>query len=167
MTISAHQISVVPFKAGLKNLDAILGKAKSWVETKKLDPNALLQARLAPDMFHLLRQVQAVTDQSRNCARLAGMEPPKYDNTEATFDELKARIAKSIAFLDTVTAEKTAGAEDRTIDVPFGPQKVQMKGIDYLQGLVVPNYYFHLTAAYTILRHNGLEIGKRDFLGMR
>ena len=167
MTISAHQISVVPFKAGLKSLDAILDKAKAWAETKKIDPNALLHARLAPDMFHLLRQVQAVTDQSRNCARLAGLEPPKYDNSEASFDELKARIAKTVAFLDTVTAEKTTGAEDKTIDVPFGPQTIQMKGIDYLQRLVVPNYYFHLTAAYTILRHNGLEIGKRDFLGMR
>ena len=167
MTITAHQISVVPFKAGLKSLDAILDKAKAWAETKKIDPNALLQARLAPDMFNLARQVQAVTDQSRNCARLAGLEPPKYDNTETTFDELKARIAKSIAFLDTITADKTAGAEDKTIDVPLGPQTVQMKGIDYLQRLVVPNYFFHLTAAYTILRHNGLEIGKRDFLGMR
>jgi hypothetical protein len=167
MTISAHQISVVPFKAGLKSLDAILDKAKAWAETKKIDPNALLHARLAPDMFHLLRQVQAVTDQSRNCARLAGLEPPKYDNTETSFDELKARIGKTVAFLDTVTAEKTSGAEDKTIDVPLGPQTVQMKGIDYLQRLVVPNYYFHLTAAYTILRHNGLEIGKRDFLGMR
>ena len=167
MAISVHQISVVPFKAGLKSLDAILDKAKAWAETKKIDPNALLHARLAPDMFHLLRQVQAVTDQSRNCARLAGLDPPKYDNSETTFDELKARIAKTVAFLDTVTSEKTSGAEDKTIDVPFGPQTVQMKGIDYLQRLVVPNYYFHLTAAYTILRHNGLEIGKRDFLGMR
>ena len=95
MTITAHQISVVPFKAGLKSLDAILDKAKAWAETKKIDPNALLQARLAPDMFNLARQVQAVTDQSRNCARLAGLEPPKYDNNETTFDELKARIAKS------------------------------------------------------------------------
>ena len=167
MTITAHQISVVPFKAGLKSLDANLDKAKAWAETKKIDPNALLLARLAPDMFHLTRHVQAVTDQSRNCARLAGLEPSKYENSETTFDELKARIAKSIAFLDTITPEKTAGAEDRTIDVPLGAQTVPMKGIDYLQRLVVPNYFFHLTAAYTILRHNGLEIGKRDFLGMR
>ena len=167
MTISIHQISVTPFKAGLTSLDSILDKAKSWAETKKIDPNALLQARLAPDMFTLIRQVQAVTDQSRNVARLAGLEPPKYDNTETTFDELKARIAKSIAFLDTISAEKTNGAEDKTIDVPMGPQTMQMKGIDYVQRLLVPNYFFHLTAAYTILRHNGLEIGKRDFLGMR
>jgi uncharacterized protein len=167
MTISIHQISVAPFKAGLKNLDTILDKAKTWVETKKIDPNALLLARLAPDMFHLLRQVQAVTDQSRNVARLAGLEPPKYENTETTFDELKARIGKTVAFLETVTVEKTSGAEDKTIEVPFGPQKVEMKGIDYVQRLVSPNYYFHLTAAYMILRHNGLEIGKRDFLGMR
>jgi len=167
MTISIDQISVAPFKAGLKTLDNMLDKAKAWAETKKLDPNALLLARLAPDMFHLLRQVQAVTDQARNVARLAGLEPPKYDNTETTFDELKARIAKSIAFLDTVTPEKTHGAEDKTIDVPMGPQTMQMKGIDYVQRLLVPNYFFHLTAAYMILRHNGLEIGKRDFLGMR
>lgn len=167
MTISIDQISVAPFKAGLMSLDAILDKAKSWIETKKIDPNALLQARLAPDMFNLARQVQAVTDQARNTARLAGMEPPKYENTEATFDELKARIAKTIAFLDTVTPDKTKGAEDKTIDVPFGPQTMQMKGIDYVQRLLVPNYFFHLSAAYMILRHNGLEIGKRDFLGRR
>lgn len=167
MTISIHQVSVVPFKAGLKSLDAILDKAKAWAETRKIDPNALLLARLAPDMFHLTRQVQAVTDQARNVARLAALEPPKYDNTETSFDELKARIAKSIAFLDTLTPEKVAGAEDKTIDVPLGPQTMQMKGIDYLERLVAPNYYFHLTAAYTILRHNGLDIGKRDFLGMR
>jgi hypothetical protein len=167
MTISIDQISVAPFKAGLKSLDTMLDKAKTWADTKKLDPNALLLARLAPDMFHLTRQVQAVTDQARNVARLAGLEPPKYDNTETSFDELKARIAKSIAFLDTVTPEKTQGAEDKTIDVPMGPQTMQMKGIDYVQRLLVPNYFFHLTAAYMILRHNGLEIGKRDFLGMR
>ena len=139
MTISIDQISVAPFKAGLKSLDNMLDKAKTLVDTKKLDPNALLLARLAPDMFHLLRQVQAVTDQARNVARLAGLEPPKYDNTETTFDELKARIAKSIAFLDTVTPEKTQGAEDRSIDVPMGPQTLQMKGIDYVQRLLVPN----------------------------
>ena len=167
MPISIHQISVAPFKAGLKSLDAILDKTKTWTETKKIDPNALLQARLAPDMYTLTRQVQAVTDQARNTGRLAGLEPPKYDNTETNFDELKARIAKSIVFLDTVTPEKTSGAEDKTIDVPMGPQTMQMKGIDYVQRFLVPNYFFHLTAAYTILRHNGLEIGKRDFLGMR
>ncbi|HEY6598906.1 MAG TPA: DUF1993 domain-containing protein, partial [Pseudomonadales bacterium] len=144
MTISIDQISVAPFKAGLTSLDAILDKAKSWVETKKLDPNALLQARLAPDMFHFTRQVQAVTDQARNCARLAGMDPPKYENTEASFDELKARIAKTVAFLDTLTPAKTNGAEDKTIDVPFGPQTIQMKGIDYVQRLLAPNYFFHL-----------------------
>ncbi len=95
------------------------------------------------------------------------MDPPKYENTEASFDELKARIAKTIAFLDTLTPDKTNGAEDKTIDVPFGPQTIQMKGIDYVQRLLAPNYFFHLSAAYMILRHNGLEIGKRDFLGRR
>lgn len=167
MTISIDQICVAPFKAGLRTLDSVLDKAKAFVETKKLDPNALLLARLAPDMFHLLRQVQAVTDQARNVARLAGVEPPKYDNSETTFDELKARIARSIAFLDSVSPEKTNGAEAKTIDVPFGPQTMQMPGIDYVQRLLIPNFYFHLTAAYMILRHNGVEIGKRDFLGVK
>jgi hypothetical protein len=167
MTISMHQVSVAPFKAGLKSLDAILDKAKAWTETKKIDPNALLLARLAPDMFTLTRQVQAVTDQARNVARLAGVERPAYEDTEKTFDELKQRIAKTIAFLDSVTPDKTQGAEDKTIDVPLGKESIQMKGIDYLERLVAPNFYFHLTAAYSILRHNGLEIGKRDFLGMR
>lgn len=167
MTILVHQICVAPFKGGLKSLDAILDKARAWAETKKIDPNALLLARLAPDMYTLTRQVQAVTDQARNVARLAGVDRPAYEDTEKTFDELKQRIAKTIAFLDTVTPEKTQGAEDKTIDVPLGKESIQMKGIDYLERLVVPNFYFHLTAAYSILRHNGLEIGKRDFLGMR
>ena len=165
--ISIPQISIAPFTAGLQSLGAILDKAKNWVETRKIDPNAILQARLAPDMFHFTRQVQAVTDQARNLGRLAGVEPPKYDNTEASFDDLKARIGRTVAFLGSLTPAQTAGAEDKTIDVPFGPQTVQMKGIDYLQRLVTPNFYFHLTAAYSILRHNGLEIGKRDFLGLR
>jgi hypothetical protein len=167
MTISISQISTAPFTAGLTNLSAIIDKAKSWVETKKIDPNAILHARLAPDMFDFARQVQAVTDQARNAGRLAGVEPPKYENTEASFDDLKARIARTVAFLESLTSAQTAGAEDKTIDVPFGPQKIQLKGIDYLQRLVVPNFFFHLTAAYSILRHNGLEIGKRDFLGLR
>ena len=165
--ITIAQISIAPFTAGLQSLGAILDKAKSWVEVRKIDPNAILQARLAPDMFHFTRQVQAVTDQARNVGRLAGVEPPKYDNTEANFDDLKARIGRTVAFLGSLTPAQTAGAEDKTIDVPFGPQTVQMKGIDYLQRLVTPNFYFHLTAAYSILRHNGLEIGKRDFLGIR
>jgi len=165
--ITIQQVSIAPFTAGLQSLATILDKAKAWVETRKLDPNAILHARLAPDMFHFARQVQAVTDQARNVARLAGVEPPKYENTEATFDDLKTRISKTIAFLGSLTTAQTAGAEDKTIDVPFGPQTVQMKGIDYLERLVVPNFFFHLTAAYSILRHNGLEIGKRDFLGLR
>jgi uncharacterized protein len=165
--ITIAQVSIAPFTTGLQSLSGLLDKAKSWVETRKIDPNAILQARLAPDVFHFTRQVQAVTDQARNVGRLAGVEPPKYDNTEASLDDLKARIGRTIAFLGSLAPGQTAGAEDKTIEVPFGPQTVQMKGIDYLQRLVAPNFYFHLTAAYSILRHNGLEVGKRDFLGLR
>jgi hypothetical protein len=162
-----HQLSVGVFKRGLGSLTAILDKAGAFAEARKIEPNALLLARLAPDMFHFTRQVQAVTDQSRATARLAGLEPLKIDNTETTIAELKARIGRTVDYLDTLTPAQLDGAEDKMIGIPMGGQTQQIKALDYLQRFITPNYYFHLTMAYAILRHNGLDVGKRDFLGMR
>lgn len=167
MTISMHQQSVGVFKRGLGSLTAILDKAGTYADVRKIEPSALLLARLAPDMFHFTRQVQAVTDQSRATARLAGLEPLKIDNTETTIAELKARIARTVDYLDTLTPAQLDGTEDKMIGIPMGGQTQQIKALDYLQRFITPNYYFHLTMAYAILRHNGLDVGKRDFLGMR
>jgi hypothetical protein len=167
MTISMHQLSVDVFKRTLGSLNAILDKAQANVESRKIEPSALLLARLAPDMFHLTRQVQAVTDQARATARLAGLEPLKMDNTETSIAELKARIAKTIEYLDTLTPAKIDGSDDKSISVPMGGQTLQFKGLDFLLRSITPNFYFHLTMAYAILRHNGVDVGKRDFLGMR
>jgi uncharacterized protein len=167
MTISMHQISVGVFKRTLGSLSAILDKAQASAESRKIEPDALLLARLAPDMFHLTRQVQAVTDQARASARLAGLEPLKIDNTEKSFAELKARIARTIEYLDTLTPARIDGSEDKQIGVPMGGQTMQVNALDYLTRFITPNFYFHLTAAYAILRHNGVDVGKRDFLGMR
>ena len=168
MSLSMHRASVTVFKQMLSNLDAILDKAKVYAETRKIDPNALLTARLAPDMFHLIKQVQVASDQSKGCvARLAGIDPPKYEDNEQTFADLKARIAKTIAFFDSIKPEQIDGSEDRKVVLTLGGQEYPFKGADYLLGYATPNVYFHVTAAYMILRHNGLEIGKRDFIGGR
>ena len=167
MTISMHQLSASVFKRSLGSLNAILDKAQTNAESRKIEPNALLLARLAPDMFHLTRQVQAVTDQARSSARLAGLEPLKIDNTETSFADLKARITKTIEYLDTLTPAQIDGTDEKMIGVPMGGQTQQINGLDYLQRFITPNFYFHLTMAYAILRHNGVDVGKRDFLGMR
>jgi hypothetical protein len=168
MSISMYRASVPVFKQMLSNLDAILDKAKAYAETRKIDPTVLLNARLAPDMYHLIKQVQVVSDQSKGCvARLAGIEPPKFEDNEQTFADLKTRIVKTIAFIDSIKPEQIDGSEDRKIVLNMGGQEYPFKGLDYLLGFTTPNVYFHATAAYMILRHNGLEIGKRDFMGVR
>jgi len=166
MTISMYRASVPVFKRTLENLDAILDKAVEYAEARKIDPTVLLQGRLAPDMLHLIRQVQIATDQAKGgAARLAGQEPPKFDDAEATFADVKARIAKTVAFLNTLRPEQIDGSEERDITLTLGGQTLKFKGLDYLLGFVTPNIYFHVTTTYAILRHNGLDIGKRDFLG--
>jgi len=166
MTITMYQASVPVFKRALVNLDAILGKAQSYAEARKIEPGALLTARLAPDMYHLTRQVQVVCDTAKyTAAYLAGVDAPKHEDNEASFAELKARIGKTLAFLDTLKPEQIDGSEERTITRNFGEQTFTFKGQDYLLRFGIPNVYFHAMAAYAILRHNGLDIGKRDFLG--
>lgn len=165
MTISMYRASVPVFKTLLGNLDSFLDKAKAYAETRKIDPNALLHARLSPDMFHLIKQVQVATDQAKGAAaRLASVEIPKFEDNEATFADLKTRIAKTIAFLDTLKPEQIDGFEERKIVLTIRGEERPFKGIDYLLGFATPNVYFHIAAVYMILRHNGLELGKADFL---
>lgn len=141
-----------------------LDKAQKFAEQKKFDVNVLLTARLAPDQFHFTRQVQVVTDNAKGlAARLAGIQPPTFEDNEKTVEELRARIDKTIAFLKTLTPEQFQGAAERTITLPFRPGQ-GLKGSDYLIAFALPNFYFHATAAYSILRHNGVDLGKTDFL---
>ena len=167
MTISMYDISVGVFSARLKALASVLTAAEQNAGERKIDPQVFLTARLAPDMFALTRQVQVATDLAKNgAARLAGVEPPRYEDKETTIGELRARLANTVAFIKTLDTKKVDAAADREITFPLGPtNKGQMRGDDYLNHFVLPNVYFHLTAAYAILRHCGLEIGKQDFLG--
>lgn len=169
MPISMYQTSVPAFQKHLEALDAILDKAAVYAETKKIDPNVLLTARLYPDMFALARQVQLACDFAKAAAaRLAGLPVPSHPDTETTIAELKARIAKTLAFLETVRPEQLEGSEEREIRYTVGPagrtEERVFAGRDYLLHAALPNFYFHCTVAYAILRHNGLEIGKRDFM---
>jgi uncharacterized protein len=154
------------FEIGLNALSALLDKADAYAREKSIDPSVLLSTRLFPDMFAFTRQVQSACDQAKNgSARLAGIDPPRYEDNEKTIPELKARIAKTIAFVKTLDATKIDSSADREITFPLGPNKGHMKGADYLNHFAVPNFYFHVTTAYDILRHCGVEIGKRDFIG--
>ena len=167
MAFSMSQASLPALEIGLNALSAILDKAEAFAAARKIDPAILLDTRLAPDMFPLVRQVQVATDLAKNgAARLAGVEPPRYEDKEATIAELKARLEKTVAFIKTLDAKRVDAAVDRQITFPLGPaNKGEMSGGDYLNHFVLPNVYFHLTAAYAILRHCGVEIGKQDFLG--
>jgi hypothetical protein len=166
MTISMYQASVPVFDKMLGNLAAILGKAAAWAETRKIDPAVLLNARLAPDMFTLTRQVQIACDFGKGtCARLAGVEPPKFDDTEASFAELQARIAKTRQYIASFSAAQLDGSEDRSITFKGGSREFNFSGLVYLTSFALPNFYFHATTAYAILRHNGLELSKGDYMG--
>jgi uncharacterized protein len=167
MSLSMSKASIPALEMGLNALSGVLDKAQAFATAKKVDPSVLLASRLAPDMFSLTRQVQVASDLAKNgAARLAGVEPPRYEDNETTIDALKARLAKTVAFIKTLDTQRIDAATDREITFPLGPNnKGHMKGDDYLNHFVLPNVYFHLTAAYAILRHCGVEIGKQDFLG--
>lgn len=166
MPLSMYQASVPGFIRGLNNLSAILTKAEAYAGTKKIDPSVFINARLAPDMYPLSRQVQIATDGAKGCAaRLAGIDIPSYEDNETTFAELQARIAKTITFLKSVSAAQIDGSEERKITFKLRGGEIQFLGQPYLLTFVLPNFYFHLSTAYDILRHNGLEIGKPDYLG--
>jgi uncharacterized protein len=160
------QSSLPALEIGLNALAGVLEKAEAFAAAKRIDPSVLVSWRLAPDMFALARQVQIATDQAKNgSARLAGIEPPRFEDTETTIEQLKARLEKTIAFLQTLDRNQIDASADREITFPLGPHKKGcMKGYNYLNHFVLPNFYFHLTVAYAILRHCGVEIGKLDFL---
>ena len=167
MALSMYDFSIPVLKQALGSLAVILRKAADHAESRKIDPAAFISARLFPDMFALAKQVQIATDQAKGCAaRLAGIDIPSFEDNETTFGELQARIEKTIAFLDSVKAQQINGSETRDIVLQLRERTVEFKGQDYLLKWVMPNFYFHVTTAYNILRHNGVEIGKRDFLGI-
>ena len=166
MCLSMYQASAPRFANTLKNLSAILDKAQAHCEAKKIDPLVLSAARLFPDMFPLSRQVYIATDTAKGAvSRLAGIEIPKYDDVEQTIPELKARIAKTVDFVMSVPAAKIEGSAEKDISMKIAGKDTVLKGAQYLLGHAYPNFYFHCTTAYNILRHNGVEVGKRDFLG--
>jgi hypothetical protein len=167
MSISMYAASVPVFKQQLGGLDGLLEKAEAHAAARKIDPAVLLQARLFPDMYPFTKQVQIAADFAKGApARLAGIEVPSYEDNEQTFADLRARIAKTLAFIDTIKPEQIDGSEDREIVVfPGTPREMKFPGQTYLLHFALPNFYFHVTTAYALLRHNGLELGKRDFIG--
>jgi len=166
MPLTMYQASAPRFANTLRNLSAILDKAQAHAEAKKLDPAALTQARLFPDMFPLVRQVQIACDTAKGAvARLAGVEVPKHEDTEQTFAELRARIAKTVDFVESAKPAQLDGAEEKEITLKMRSGDVKYKGLQYLLGHAYPNFYFHVTTAYNILRHNGVELGKKDYIG--
>ena len=166
MSFGMYQASVPAFLTMLKNLTAILDKAEAYVADREIDPQVLLSWRLAPDMFPLTRQVQIAADFAKGTtARLAGKEVPKYADDETSFAELKARIAKTVKFVESIAAKDFDGSESRDITLTVGGQELRFKGEPYLVHFALPNFYFHATTAYDILRRCGVDIGKRDFIG--
>jgi uncharacterized protein len=166
--LAMYDATISPLKRALNNLSHILKKGEDYANAKKIEHDVLLNARLFPDMYPLSRQVQIATDMSKGAAaRLAGLEVPKYDDNETSFADLQARIAKTIAFIDSVKPEQLVGSETRDITINVRNTDLKFTGQAYLLAWVQPNVYFHVATAYNILRHNGVELGKPDFLGPR
>jgi hypothetical protein len=166
MSVSIHDILVPTVNRVFGNTLVLLKKAGEFAAAKKIDVGVLLNARLAPDMFPLIKQVQIASDTVKGAAgRLTGTEIPSFADTETTLPEIEARIARTLEFINSIPADKYAGSEDRDIVVPRRVGDWHTKGLPYLVQFVLPNFYFHVTALYAILRHNGVEIGKNDFLG--
>ncbi len=166
MPISMYQASVPSLIRALNNLVAILEKGAAHAEAQKIEPAVLINSRLYPDMFPLGRQVQIASDMARRgAARLAGLVAPSMADQETTFPELMARLQQAITYLETLPADQIDGSEARSIAIPVGEETMVFEGLPYLLDFVLPNVYFHVTTAYDILRHNGVALGKRDFLG--
>ena len=165
MSLSMHQASVPAFLQTLGSLSAILGKAETFAAERKIEPAVLLAYRLAPDMFPLTRQVQIASDHAKGCcARLAGREVPKYTDDETSFADLRVRIRKTLEFVQSFRPEEIDGSEERAIEITAGSRQLRFTGQQYLVNFALPNFYFHATTAYAVLRHCGLPVGKRDFL---
>jgi hypothetical protein len=166
MQITMYDTLVPTANRMLGNLSSFLDKAEAFAAAKKIDATILLNSRLAPDMFPLTRQVQIAADMVKGAAaRLSGTELPKFEDNETTIAELKARVAKTLAFVNSVDAAKFGGSEERDVTLQARTGDRHFKGLNYLRDYVLPNVYFHTTAAYAILRHNGVELGKNDFIG--
>jgi hypothetical protein len=165
MKITMYTMSVDLFANSLGNLSAVLDKGLAYATTRKFEPVVLLASRLAPDMLPLTRQVQIACDIAKNSvARLAAQEPRRFEDNETSFEQLRARIAATIDYIKSIPASALEGSEDRDIKVPAGERTLEFKGLQYLQTWAIPNVLFHVTTAYDILRHNGVELGKRDFI---
>lgn len=168
MTISMYEASVPVFAARLKALSNVLAAAEKNALDRKIDPQVFLTSRLAPDMYALTRQVQIATDHAKGApSRLAGREVPKYEDNETSFADLEARIAKTIAYLETFSPADFDGSDDKMIELKLGGRETTLSGLQYLLHLAMPNFYFHITTAYDILRHNGVPLGKATFIGAR
>ena len=166
MAISMYQTSIPQFKKMLSNLSIILKKGEEYASAKKIEGTVLTGERLFPDMFPLSKQVQIACDQVKNgMARLAGIEPPKFDDSETTFAELQERVAKTIAFIDGIKPAQVDGTEAKVIKFSIKEWHFEFVGEQYLLTWIIPNFYFHVTTTYNLLRHNGVEIGKADYLG--
>ena len=166
--LTMYDLTIPPLKRTLTNLSQLLKKGEAYAKAKDVDPSILVESRLYIDMYPLKRQIQIATDMSKGAAaRLAGIEIPVYEDNETTFEDLLARIEKTIAFLDGVTPQQLEGSESKQVTITIRKVDIQFIGLDYLQKWVLPNVYFHVTTAYNILRHQGVELGKSDFLGPR
>jgi uncharacterized protein len=166
MKTNSYTMSVGVFTKMLTNLSGILDKAAAFCEQRKVDPTVLLNMRLFPDMFPLSRQVQLASDFAKGAtSRLAGQEPPKWEDNEASFAELKARITRTIEFIQGFKPGQFEGSDEREVTLKIRGETIKLKGASYLAHTATPNFYFHVTTAYAILRANGVELGKRDFVG--
>jgi uncharacterized protein len=166
MKVSTHILAVEQVSHTLNQLLTFLDKGVAYAESKKFDPTVLVNSRLAPDMLPFSRQIQIVSDTAKfGVARLAAVDAPKFEDTEKTVDELKARIKKTLDYVQSVPASAFEGSEDREIKITLPNRTIEMNGLTYLRGWLLPNFFFHVSMAYAILRHNGVDIGKRDFLG--
>ena len=166
MALSIYDLSIPVLIRGLNNLSSILDKAGGYAAAKKIDPTVLVQTRLYPDMFPLGRQVQITCDTAKGAAgRLAGIDIPKHEDNETTLEELKQRIAKTVAFVKSVQADQLRDAETKAIELKFPNATIKFTGLSYLTDFVLPNFFFHQSIAYALLRSSGVEIGKMDFLG--
>ncbi|QJR12067.1 hypothetical protein DSM104443_03150 [Usitatibacter rugosus] len=166
MTFPMYDASIPTFTRALGHLAGILQKAADHAAAKNIDPAVLIESRLYPDMFPLLKQVQRTTDIAKSgAARLAQTQPPSFEDNETTFPQLIERVRKTIAYLETLKPEQFEGADERMVTWQIGERTKTLRGISHLQQFVLPNFFFHETAAYAILRHNGVKLGKRDFLG--
>jgi hypothetical protein len=166
MSVSIHAIAIPTFVTGLEALDAILAKAIDYCDAKKIDSAVMCQTRLIPNMLPLWRQVTIACDHAKNGpSRIAGVEPPRFEDNETTLQELRERVAKTVAYVKTIDEAALNAAPGRMIEFKVGPNAARMEAAHYLLHFVLPNFYFHLTTAYDILRTAGVDIGKRDFMG--